>query len=61
MTKLKAIEYLVRHSVYTEERSGVGMWEAVEQVIWYQPKSRLTSKLTKKYLDKLLKEAENSY
>jgi len=54
MTKLVAINYLVKHNVYTDEWSGAEMYEAVEEVILYSPKI-----ITRKYLDKLLKQAEN--
>jgi len=33
MNKIKALEYLVENSVYEDEWSGVGMYNAVEQVI----------------------------
>ena len=52
MNKLKAIEYLVGNSVYEEEWSGAGMWQAVEEVMKYK------KPITEKYLDLLLKKAE---
>ena len=54
MTKLVAIKYLVKHNVYTDEWSGAGMYEAIEEVILYSPKN-----IAKRYLDKLLKQAKN--
>ena len=54
MTKLQAIEYLNKHSVYTDEWTGAGMWEAVEKLM----KSTRTT-FTKEYLDRLLKDAND--
>lgn len=50
MTQIDAIKYLAKNSVYTNEWTGTGMWEAVETVL-------ATGKtlLTKEYLDTLLK------
>lgn len=33
MDQLEALEYLKKHSVYTDEWTGAGMWEAVEKVL----------------------------
>lgn len=32
-TQLESIKYLVENSVYNDEWTGAGMWEAVEKVI----------------------------
>lgn len=52
--KLEAIEYIVANSVYGNEWQGAGMYEAVEKII----KSRKLY-FPEKYLQRLLKEAEN--
>jgi hypothetical protein len=52
MTKIEAIEYLDKHSVYNNEWQGTGMWEAVMKVLNYEAEP------TKEYMDQLLKEAE---
>ena len=48
---LDAIKYLVKHSVYTDEWTGTGMYEAIEKVL---PSKRV--KIT--FLNQLLKEAK---
>lgn len=54
-TKIGAITYLVEHSVYSEEWSGAGMYEAIVKVV-EAPK---TFRFSKDYLNCLLEEARN--
>ena len=49
---LEAIKYLVKNSVYSDEWSGAGMYEAIEKVL---PSKRV--KIT--FLKQLLEEAKN--
>ena len=52
-SKLEAIEYLVEHNVYGNEWQGAGMWEIVCEMM-------MTKKaITEKYLNSLLKKAED--
>ncbi len=53
MNKLEAIEYLFENDKYTNEWTGAGMWEAVREVLGTK------EPITKKWLDELLKTAEN--
>lgn len=50
--KLTALKYLIDRSVYKDEWSGAGMYEAIEEVF----KAKDTG-FDKRYLDRLLKEA----
>lgn len=52
--KLTAIAYLIEHSVYRDEWSGAGMYEAIRDVCMSDGTLFL-----KAYLDALLKEAED--
>lgn len=57
MTKQKAIEYLVKNSVYSNEWQGAGMWEAVENVMNVSAKDRKL--INYDWLDMLLTKALN--
>jgi hypothetical protein len=50
--KMSALIYLVKNSVYNDEWSGAGMYEAIEKIITSEVKF-----FNKNYLDSLLKEA----
>jgi hypothetical protein len=54
MDQLEAIKYLIEHSVFGNEWQGAGMFTAVEKVM-----SHKGNYITKYFLDKLLKEAED--
>jgi hypothetical protein len=49
---MSALIYLVKNSVYNDEWSGAGMYEAIEKIITSEVKF-----FNKNYLDSLLKEA----
>lgn len=53
-TKIGAINYLVKHNVYSDEWSGAGMYEIITKIIEAPQKTRFS----KTYLDSLLEEAE---
>lgn len=53
-TKIGAINYLVKNSVYSNEWSGAGMYEAIVEVVKAPKKFRFS----KDYLNSLLKKAE---
>ena len=55
-TKMGAITYLIKHSVYKNEWTGMGMYEAIVKIAEAPQKFRFS----KDYLNSLLKEAENS-
>lgn len=55
MTKLEAIEYLVKNSEYQNEWSGTGMWHAVIKVMETQE-----GNLDHVFLNKLLEEAKHN-
>lgn len=52
LTFEEAIRYLNKNNCYEDEWKGAGMWEAVNDVCSYK------GKLTVKYLEELLKNAE---
>ena len=52
-TKIRALEYLIMHNVYGNEWQGAGMYESIEEMMKHK------GKITQKYLDNLLKEAED--
>lgn len=54
-TKIGAINYLVKNSVYTDEWSGAGMYEAIKEIV-DAPKG---SRFKKEYLKILLDKASN--
>jgi hypothetical protein len=54
MEKIDALEYLIKNNVYGNEWQGAGMYEIIVKMMKHE------GKLTKEYLDKLLKEAEDS-
>ena len=54
-TKIGAINYLVKNSVYGNEWSGTGMYEAVEKIVNAPQKTRFR----KEYLKSLLEKARN--
>jgi hypothetical protein len=53
LSKIESIKYLIKNSVYGNEWQGAGMWEAVLEIM------KRKYKITTKFLDKLLKEAED--
>jgi hypothetical protein len=54
-TKIGAINYLVKHSVYADEWSGAGMYEAIAEIV-KMPKQKFV--VTKTYLNQLLEKAK---
>ena len=52
MEKIKALEYLIKNNVHTDEWRGAGMYVAIEKMMKYK------GEITEKYLNKLLKEAD---
>lgn len=54
-TKIGAINYLVEHTVYSNEWTGAGMYEAIVKIVEAPQKTRFK----KDYLNILLKEAED--
>lgn len=50
-TKYKAVKYLIKHNVYSDEWTGAGMYEAIVKLYNYK------GIITRAYLDNLLKEA----
>lgn len=55
-TKIGAINYLVKNSVYDDEWTGAGMFEAIFKVVG-KPKGH---RFSKEYLNTLLEEARNN-
>ncbi len=53
-TKIGAITYLVKNSVYTNEWTGAGMYEAIREVV-ESPKG---TRFKKEYLNTLLAQAK---
>ena len=53
MSKISAIKFLIKNSVYGNEWQGAGMYEAVEKMMEYK------GRITAHYLIELLKEAED--
>lgn len=54
-TKFGAINYLVQNSVYSNEWTGAGMYEVIEEIVKAPKKSRFK----KEYLNGLLEKAKN--
>jgi len=54
-TKIGAINYLVEHSVYDNEWTGTGMYEAIVKIVEAPQKTRFT----KEYLNTLLEIASD--
>lgn len=54
-TKIGAINYLVEHTVYRNEWTGAGMYEAIVEIVKTPKKVRFS----KDYLNSLLEKAEN--
>lgn len=53
MDKIHALEYLIENSVYGNEWQGAGMYEIIVKMMKYQ------GIIKQKYLNRLLKEAED--
>ena len=53
MDKEEAIKYLIKHSIYGDEWSGAGMWEAVLKVMKHK------GKISEKRLKELLEYADS--
>jgi hypothetical protein len=54
-TKIGAINYLIKNTVYSNEWTGTGMYEAIVKIV-EAPKN---CRFKKEYLNELLKEAKN--
>ena len=52
-TRLEAIKYIWKNSVYGNEWQGAGMWEAVEKIL-----QSISAYFDEEYLNDLLREAE---
>ena len=52
-TRLEAIKYISKNSVYGNEWQGAGMWEAVEKIL-----QSISAYFDEEYLNDLLREAE---
>lgn len=55
-TKIGAINYLVKHTVYSNEWTGTGMYESIVKIVEAPKKCRFT----KEYLNSLLESALNT-